>query len=350
MYEVDFIVVVRNQLEYTRRCIQSILTTVAPVTFHLIVVDNASDDGTSSYLASLRTSEQEGQKVTILTNQSNTGYGAGLNLGLQKSHSPFVFLCNNDIEFFPKAVSEMISLAVKQPRFGLINPNSNEFGLAGYDQTDLQAKRGKWIERCHTSGFCVLVRREVIDQIGGIEPAYGFAYFEDMDYAERAKRAGFLCAVAQGAYVHHYGTRTFLPSEKQELWRRNRKLFLRKWGGTKWFAYISEESTLADPEKTLSSVRRLLTIAREHTAIIHLFISPSSAASFENIHDSFRMVKGPPFFRDWQVVLKIGRSFFKKPISRIFVENEKQLRIWESLKPFHRAQVGLLEKVSIASR
>ena len=59
-------------------------------------------------------------------------------------------------------------------------------------------------------GFCLLIRREVIEAIGPLDEQFGIGCFEDDDYCLRAIAAGFKAVIAGDAFVHHYGGRTFL--------------------------------------------------------------------------------------------------------------------------------------------
>ncbi len=337
MFEVDFIVVVKNQLAFTEKCIESVLRHI-PEPYHLIVIDNGSTDGTPAYLEKIKNRIPRSSRLTVYRSEENLGYARGLNQGLQFSNAPYVFFCNNDIEFFPGSVSEMIQIANKSSNIGLVNPNSNEFGLKGYDKSFLDDQKGKIVERCHTSGFCVLVKQEVIQKIGGIDPEFGPAYFEDMDFAERARQAGFLCVVARGAYIHHYGTKTFLATEKQALWDKNRKLFIKRWGGTKWFGYLG--NGVFDPKKTRES---LLSLARRNTAIIYIFIPKFARSNFENLHDSFRIVEVPSGFGSLVVLGKVLTNFSNKPISRLYFSNPHQVENWKKLSWLHRAETLTLD-------
>ena len=69
--------------------------------------------------------------------------------------------------------------------------------------------RGKWFNVRKLSGFCLLMKRVVYDMIGGLDERFGIGFFDDDDLAERARRAGFLLAVANDLFVHHFGSRTF---------------------------------------------------------------------------------------------------------------------------------------------
>src|SRR5205807_6867539 len=82
------------------------------------------------------------------------------------------------------------------------------------------------------TGFCLLVRRAVLDQIGGFDERYGTGFFEDDDLCVRVRRAGFRLLVALDVFVHHFGSRTFqglgVDCRKQLL--ENFARFKEKWG------------------------------------------------------------------------------------------------------------------------
>ncbi len=349
MFEVDYIVVVKNQFDFTKKCIESIFR-CAEKYFHLIVVDNASNDATPEYLSKIEQREFANSKVTVVRNSKNEGYAVGLNQGLEHSSSAYVVLCNNDIEFFPDAVNEMIRIAQAQKEIGLVNPNSNEFGLLGiYDKIAIDAGKGTRIERCHTSGFCVLVKREVIQKIGGIDTDFSPAYFEDMDLAERAKRAGFICVMAYGAYVHHYGTRTFLPVEKQAAWNRHKELFAKKWGGTKWFCFSGSKKYLENSEIRKRIIDKLLLVARNNIAVLYLYVPFGIGMYFKRIHDSFRIVELPNVFIPIATLIRSLPFRNQKRISRIYVWKREETIKWQRLSKLLQAEVRSLSDEAMAS-
>lgn len=347
MSEVDFIVIVCNQIDFTKRCIESIFRNVKE-SFHLIIIDNGSTDSTRAYLENLQKRQSATQRLSVFFSQTNLGYALGLNKGIEYSEAPFVFFCNNDIEFYPGAVTELIRIAKTKPEFGLVNPNSNEFGLKGYDESYLNRQKGRWIERCHTSGFCVLVKREVIQKIGGIDPNFSPAYYEDMDFAERAKRAGFLCVVAKGAYIHHFGTRTFLPKEKQSLWDQNREKFIQKWGGTKWFLCLAGRSVVQDKSEREKLIAYLLSLARKEIAVIYIMVPIGFGKYFSDFHDSFRVIEMPDFLIFISGVVRLWRSRSKKPISRLVISGVGSKKMWKTISQ-NQTQVFDLSKEATTS-
>ena len=82
-------------------------------------------------------------------------------------------------------------------------------------------------------GFCLLISREVIDAVGQLDERFGIGCFEDDDYCFRAVKAGFRAVIAGDAFVHHFGSRTFLGTgvDAGALMRENHRQFLEKWSG-----------------------------------------------------------------------------------------------------------------------
>ena len=91
---------------------------------------------------------------------------------------------------------------------------------------------GKWFNSPKLSGFCLLIKRDVYDTIGGLDERFGIGFFDDDDLAERARRAGFELAVAHDLFVHHFGSRTFAGNgiDAERLLDENAGRFAEKWG------------------------------------------------------------------------------------------------------------------------
>ena len=75
-----------------------------------------------------------------------------------------------------------------------------------------KAQDGVVIDVNRLVGFCFLIGREVIDAIGMLDEQFGIGCFEDDDYCLRAIAAGYRAVIAGDAFVHHFGSRTFLGS------------------------------------------------------------------------------------------------------------------------------------------
>jgi len=90
-------------------------------------------------------------------------------------------------------------------------------------------------------GFCMLIKRAVIDKIGGLDGRYGLGNFEDDDFSLRATLAGYESRIAEDCFVHHFGSRTFIGEQidyKKSL-HKNWEIFKKKWGISKDLPYGS---------------------------------------------------------------------------------------------------------------
>src|SRR5262249_12280783 len=128
-------------------------------------------------------------------------------------------------------------------------------------------------------GFCLLIRRAVLDQIGLLDERFGIGCFEDDDFCLRAVRAGWKAVVARDAFVHHYGNRTFQGNgiDLASVMAANHKRFLQKWGadfarqpGESWSTSETENTKCEVPMNT-----GLLATGPSEAALC-LPVSPSS--------------------------------------------------------------------------
>lgn len=209
---VSIIVVSWNTKGLLKRCLDSIYATVL-VPFEVLVVDNASDDGSAEMV------ESGFPEATLIRSAVNLGFSAANNLGIRQAHGEFVMLLNPDTVLLPGAVAGMLHYMNGYPDVGLIGPRlimpdgqlqqsgrrfpgllrelmgitrvSRLFG-SWYDEhlnwgrTDF----GKTVEVDEVSGACMLIRKSVLDQVGLLDERF-FMYYEDVDLCYRLKKAGW---------------------------------------------------------------------------------------------------------------------------------------------------------------
>lgn len=236
----SIVILTLNELEYTRRCVDSIAAHT-PEPHELIFVDNGSTDGTVEYLRSI-------PGATVITNGENRGFGGGCNQGIASAAGTTILLLNNDTVATDGWLAAMLRALEADPRRGVVGPRSNHVADrqrvadVGYDVESLdgldtwasefvQTGAGSGFEMTRLIGFCLLLRREVIDRIGGFDVRFGLGNFEDDDICMRAVVAGWSCWVCNDSFVHHFGSRTFAGAQIDhsttmlENWHR----FARKW-------------------------------------------------------------------------------------------------------------------------
>ena len=332
---VDIIIVAKDQLEYTRRCVESIFASTS-VPFRILFIDNASVDGTSTYLSDGMSRCPQHGTLEVIQNQENLGWIKGLNQGISRSRAPFVIFSNNDIEVFDGAIDEMIAIAKSNSAIGIVNPNSNEFDIEKKQAGSTQPLQGQVTELIHAAGFFMLVKREVLNRIGGMDEIYSPGYFEEMDYSERARKAGFNIVIARGTYVFHHKSKSFLPADKQKFWDRNEKIFYERWGEDTRFAYVGSSAIIKNAAFRQNLIEFFLTVIREKKSYAYLYLPVGSKKYFEGIHVYFRPAETPCGFRWIAMLLKALRVPKRKRIDVIYVSRPWQATVLGPLLRFFR--------------
>ncbi len=248
----SIVLLTHNQLPFTRLCVESILErTDEP--FELIFVDNGSGDGTPEYLERLG-------GARVIRNPDNRGFPAAANQGIRAASGAQVLLLNNDTVVTSGWLTRLLRALHAEPGVGLVGPCSNRVSgeqqvevryddLAGLDGFAWQWGKdhdGRHQDTERLVGFCLLIRREVIDRVGLLDERFGVGCFEDDDYCRRALQAGHRAVIARDAFVHHFGGRTFAGSgvDFAAVMRHNERLYLDKWSG------VAASSELAGPSRS----------------------------------------------------------------------------------------------------
>jgi GT2 family glycosyltransferase/predicted Zn-dependent protease len=259
----SIIILCHNELECTRLCLESLIA-VTRQPYELILVDNASNDGTPAYLEEVR-NRPGPARFAVVRNEENRGFPAACNQGLALARGEYVVFLNNDTVLTPGWLDGLIRWSLTDwPRIGLVGPMTNYTRApqqvdAGYaDLAGLPAfatqRAREFAGRClpveRLTGFCLLARRELLDRIGGMDESFGTGLFEDDDLSVRARRAGYKLLVAQDVYIHHFGSRTFtgLGIDTAKSLRENFQLFHAKWGQQESTGYRMPDANAASPE------------------------------------------------------------------------------------------------------
>ncbi len=209
-------VVTFNGREFTPRCLESI-----PATAETIVVDNDSKDGTADEVAS------RFPKATLIRNDVNRGFAAAVNQGIAASRGRYVCLLNPDARLSSDALSTLVTYLDGHPDVGIAAPqllhedgrrqnsfdNLPSFATVFLNKSLLRlflpgrypSKNQEFTEPRDVEsviGACMMVRRSLIDTIGGLDESY-FLFLEETDWCLRAWRAGSRVAFVPAAKVVH---------------------------------------------------------------------------------------------------------------------------------------------------
>jgi GT2 family glycosyltransferase len=240
----SIVVLTHNGLTFTRLCLESLLAHTAGHDFELIVVDNASDDGTRAYLAKLADADA---RVRVLFNARNMGFAPACNQGLGLALAEHLVLLNNDTMVPPGWLVPLLA-QLRDPAVGLVGPVTNRIGNEAEIHADYRtwgefldfARRraaeyaGQWLQMRTPAMFCLALRRQTFLHLGPLDERYEVGLLEDDDYAERTRQAGYEIRCVEDAVVHHFGEASFgnlvAGGEYSRILRANQQRYAEKWG------------------------------------------------------------------------------------------------------------------------
>jgi len=200
--DATIVIPVHNQLRFTRQCLDSLSAGGYPDTM-IVVVNNASTDGTAAFLATR-------PALRVITNLKNRACAAAWNQGIQTSQTKWMVFLNNDTVLPPGWLEGLIDFAGENG-LAVASPALGE-GELNYDLNVFAKKftaRMKSVARCGiASGACFMVARDVFATTGGFDENFTKGGKEDDDFFWRVRVAGFKLAVGGSAYIHHFGSMT----------------------------------------------------------------------------------------------------------------------------------------------
>jgi len=236
-----------NNRELTELCLDSIARYTVHPKYEIVVVDNASTDGSREWL------EKEAVKrpgLRLIANDTNRGFGVACNQAFAESRGEILCFLNNDTVVTRGWLSAMVRTLASTPQAGLVGPSSN--GVAnearvepGYTNLGgLHEWAGDFVWRHDGESFsipmlalyCAALRREVWEEVGGIDERFEIGLFEDDDFSRRIRRAGYDILCLREAWVHHFQEASFgaLPKEEYaRIYEANRRRFREKWKGVR---------------------------------------------------------------------------------------------------------------------
>ncbi|MFQ5445544.1 MAG: glycosyltransferase family 2 protein [Saprospiraceae bacterium] len=243
---VSIITVNYNALDVTCELLNSIRNnTYANV--ETIVVDNASEENPEDFL------KEHYPEIKFIRSEQNLGFAGGNNLGIRASHGDFLFFLNNDAELTEGAIETLLALFGSVPRLGIASPkicyqkaSSSAPGIIQYAGTTQvhpltarnrtigagQVDNGQFttpVPTAYAHGAAMMVRREVIEKVGGMPESF-FLYYEELDWCEQIRRAGFQVYVEPRACIYHKESYTVSRNSALKTYylTRNRLFFMRR--------------------------------------------------------------------------------------------------------------------------
>ena len=246
--KLSIIILNWNGKKMTEECLNSLIPQINN-NFEIIVVDNASTDGSVKYL------KQKFSKIKIIESRENAGYAGGNNLGVKNAKGEYILILNNDIIVDKNFLQEIWKNKDKADILGVknyyydkknilwsvgskVNKFTMKASLLGNKEEDY-GQYDKNFSPSQVTGSAMLINKKVINKIGFLDKNY-FAYYEETEWQTRAKNAGFRTSWIPSAKLWHKvgfstgGGRTPLSAYYLV---RNRGYFIKKWSKWKIIAY-----------------------------------------------------------------------------------------------------------------
>ena len=227
---VTIVIPAYNQIRAVLLCIESCKKFVHPRHSILLMDDASTEEGFAEKIRSILDYMPNARYVRHSTNIGFVGTCNRAVLEIDTTKNDILFL-NADAELTEGAIDEMIDCLHLHERIGICCPRSNNATILSFPQE----RRGRDPHQCFMQwnalhdrlprsttiptgvGFCMMVRRDIIERFGLFDPAYGRGYNEENDFCMRIGRYGYSVVMANHAFVFHYDIPSFAPTEKIRL-------------------------------------------------------------------------------------------------------------------------------------
>lgn len=219
---VAIVVPVRNGLKFFKLCFHSLLSfTDKP--YLLSVVDHLGDLSTKKYFRAMHANHQ----VYVNRYDEEFNFAAEVNVGLRAAFKfpqvKYGLILNADTVVEPFWLSKMMSVLTAHDKIGIVGPMSNK---AIHEQMDPE-NIGRPTTTQRLSGFCMLFRRQVFEEVGGFDEQFVGGGFEDWDFCESARRKGWHAVIDGTTHIHHF-YKQFRQNAHDESMQLNEERFFAK--------------------------------------------------------------------------------------------------------------------------
>ena len=244
MCSISIITVNYHQPKATIELLKSLYKYYAIANIEIIVIDNGSKIDNEDYFKGYH------KDIKYIRSEKNLGFAGGNNLGISESKGEYLFLINNDTEVTPGLIEALSTALDENKRIGIISPQINYFDdqsiiqYAGFTPMNyytcrnfcigqFEKDKGQYRGLLQPTGFihgaAMMVRREALLKAGQMAENF-FLYYEEMDWCERIKEAGYEIWLNTHALIYHKESLAVGKNSalKEFFMNRNRILFIRR--------------------------------------------------------------------------------------------------------------------------
>jgi GT2 family glycosyltransferase/glycosyltransferase involved in cell wall biosynthesis len=229
MSAVSIIIPVYNALEYARQCLESVYRATTGVPFEVIVVNNGSHPGVAQWLSS---EVRRRVGLSVLNFDRPLGFARAVNEGARQAQHDFLVILNSDAAVTDGWLDGLTAALRTDARIGIVSPVSDHCGPGPQlVSRPPEASPQQLIEEPRRLFFfCVMIRRELWESLGGLDEIYQLGTYEDDDFCLRARMAGWSLVVNPSVFVFNHASKTFEENriDHDEWLFRNEKVFLER--------------------------------------------------------------------------------------------------------------------------
>lgn len=320
--DLSIIIVNYNVKEFLQNLIQSIYAAVSKLSYEIIIIDNASNDGSEEFI------KEKFPEVTIISNKENLGFSKANNIGLKIAKGKYLLLINPDTLVREDTFSKMIEFFEKNPEAGMagckiLNPDGtlqlacrrsfpgpwtsftkvtglanlfpNSKLFARYNLTYLDENQTYEVDAI--SGSFMMITRETYELVGGLDETF-FMYGEDLDWCYRVQKAGKKVFYVHSTQIIHYKGESTKRSNLDEtkVFYNAMHLFVKKHLASSLLVeFILRTAIIVREFLAFLGKRKLLVIP----PIIDFIIFNLSLFIAEHIYGNFRTWSGFPDEKLW---------------------------------------------------
>lgn len=272
--KVSVVIVTYNNLKFTKNCLLSIKKYSHYPNLEIIIVDNASNDGSDFFLKKWQKNSDDNQLKKIILNKKNLGFSKACNQGLLEATGDYLVILNNDTYVTPYWIRKLIAHLDKDISIGIIGPITNNIGneakidityssmeeMLKFSNKYTKAHQGINFEIKNVAFFCAMLRKEVFKKVGLLDESFGLGFFEDDDYCRRIEKIGKRIICAEDVFIHHHLSASFSMigrEARDKLFNKNKKIYEKKWGSWTLHKYRKKTHSINTYSLSLSMFNKV---------------------------------------------------------------------------------------------
>ncbi len=252
--------------------------------YEILVVDNASKKGNTLSI------KEKFPEVKLFLSPKNLGFAGGNNLAIKHAKGTFIFLLNNDTEINSNTIGKLVEQLMSDSQIGVVSPkikyffNPNTIQYAGSTLINSFTLRNKHIgnrevdtgqhdearDTPYSHGAAMMVPKEVINLVGLMPESY-FLYYEELDWCEKIKKAGYRIRYIPSSVVYHKESMSIGKESALKIYylSRNRLLFARRnINGTKFIITMIYMVLVSIPKNTISYLLNFQKIKAYYSGLV----------------------------------------------------------------------------------